>query len=485
MPADDALFEKALARQLRNESSANPEAISRNAEREQQQVCPDAEVLAAYHERLLSNEEMNLWKGHIFSCARCQEILAQLEGTDEVVVADSEKDQIAAVYGEAGGPAAMLPQVTQGFEGTREVTTAAQVARRRRFVSYWIVPAGAIAAVLLVWIGAHRQSKTTLSQPAVQTAENQQVPPPRAEPPALDSTNSDNKVAAEPKNGRKNSQAADETRALTRKKFSAEEPAVVRPNEASRSSGVVPGAFDGKSIGTSIGGSAGTSTGARSKRADDAARVPPAPATESVEVNGEAATVPQAQSSPADLPPLPTGQQLQMMQLSPAAPAAKSAREKEAQTRSTAAADALISEQAESVTVNQPARLRAVAQERDARMIPAPGGNIMWRVGKSGLIEQSTNSGALWTRQSSGVSVTLDSGSAPSAAVCWVIGRAGTILLTVDGGGHWTKIISPIAGDVGGVLAVDAQHATIWDVTKKNNFVTVDGGASWVRVANP
>ena len=125
------------------------------------------------------------------------------------------------------------------------------------------------------------------------------------------------------------------------------------------------------------------------------------------------------------------------------------------------------------------------ARTQNPQMIPAPGGNIVWRVGKSGRIEQSANAGAIWTRQKSGVKVMLDSGSAPSAAVCWVFGRAGTILLTVDGGGHWTKINSPIAGDIGGIIAMDALHATIWDADKKNNFMTTDGGATWTRVANP
>ena len=69
--------------------------------------------------------------------------------------------------------------------------------------------------------------------------------------------------------------------------------------------------------------------------------------------------------------------------------------------------------------------------------------------------------------------------------MCWVAGRAGTILLTVDGGVHWTKIDSPIAGDIGGIIAADALHATIWDTDRKNNFMTTDGGATWTRVANP
>src|SRR5262249_62010694 len=50
----------------------------------------DAEALAAYHERLLSPQQMTSCKQHITSCARCQQILAYLETTDDLMV---ESDQ--------------------------------------------------------------------------------------------------------------------------------------------------------------------------------------------------------------------------------------------------------------------------------------------------------------------------------------------------------------------------------------------------------
>jgi len=48
--------------------------------------CPESDTLAAYHERSLLPEEMNLWKEHIVGCARCQAILAELEATDSVAL---------------------------------------------------------------------------------------------------------------------------------------------------------------------------------------------------------------------------------------------------------------------------------------------------------------------------------------------------------------------------------------------------------------
>jgi hypothetical protein len=81
MPRDDREqnFDKALARHLGSSSAA------------QGNDCLDAEILAAYHERLLDPDEMAQRKAHIASCERCQEILAQLEATDSILV-EADRD---------------------------------------------------------------------------------------------------------------------------------------------------------------------------------------------------------------------------------------------------------------------------------------------------------------------------------------------------------------------------------------------------------
>src|SRR5690348_16399143 len=94
----DPMFEKALARHLRAKPSSP--AASREAEEtvgapgagvapgssSQDSACPNPEVLAAYHERLLVPEEMASLKKHIAACDRCQEILATLEATDDLLL---------------------------------------------------------------------------------------------------------------------------------------------------------------------------------------------------------------------------------------------------------------------------------------------------------------------------------------------------------------------------------------------------------------
>src|ERR1700730_12141172 len=77
----DAMFEKGLARQLRGGASGDLRGATAN--------CPDAEILGAYHEQSLTAAEMAECARHIPECARCQEILSQLEATDEVSMGTS------------------------------------------------------------------------------------------------------------------------------------------------------------------------------------------------------------------------------------------------------------------------------------------------------------------------------------------------------------------------------------------------------------
>jgi len=119
------------------------------------------------------------------------------------------------------------------------------------------------------------------------------------------------------------------------------------------------------------------------------------------------------------------------------------------------------------------------------RPISPPGSRLIWRVGRSGLIEFSRDNGSSWSRQTSGILADLLTGAAPSDQVCWIVGRFGAILLTTDGGAHWKLVPSPLAEDLGGVRASDALHATIWNARSTKSFETSDGGLTWKPVPNP
>jgi len=119
------------------------------------------------------------------------------------------------------------------------------------------------------------------------------------------------------------------------------------------------------------------------------------------------------------------------------------------------------------------------------RLISPPGSSVIWRAGRAGLLEFSSDSGASWSRQTSGVLVDLVTGMALSDKVCWIVGRVGAILLTTDGGAHWQLTHSPLSEDLGGVRASDALHATIWNARNTKSFETNDGGLTWKPVPNP
>jgi hypothetical protein len=116
-------------------------------------------------------------------------------------------------------------------------------------------------------------------------------------------------------------------------------------------------------------------------------------------------------------------------------------------------------------------------------LIAAPGGKKLWSVGPSGQITFSGDAGHTWNDQSSGVAANLTGGSAPSDKVCWIGGAAGTLLRTTDGGKTWQIVSTPFSGDVSGVQAADAQHASIREVASGKNYETSDGGASWIQKA--
>ena len=111
----------------------------------------------------------------------------------------------------------------------------------------------------------------------------------------------------------------------------------------------------------------------------------------------------------------------------------------------------------------------------------AQNGNSIWRFGEHGAIAHSGDGGKTWKPQVAAVAATLISGSAPAKNICWIAGAAGTLLRTTDGGKHWQLIITPIAGDLGGVLASDGKHAHIWDAAHRETFQTSNGGKTWEK----
>src|SRR5258708_39814439 len=78
----DRLREEALARR-------GGEALDQIAHRPAG-GCPDAELIAAYHEKSLQADEIARWEGHFAKCGRCRKILGVLAASGEKPLAVKE-----------------------------------------------------------------------------------------------------------------------------------------------------------------------------------------------------------------------------------------------------------------------------------------------------------------------------------------------------------------------------------------------------------
>jgi len=439
MPSDDRekQFERALAQHLR---SASPDS-----------ACPDAETLAAYHERALSLEEMARWKEHIAGCTRCQESLA-LVGESEDVRAEEWQHQNVPVPIAAGRAA-----VGKG-------------AARPRW--HWVVPVGALAACVIVWIGVREiRMQHGQSMESVQVAQNQPAPP---------ATPATSFEAREQLNKEKSPTQTLPEEDRLQSKAAAASPKI---------------------------------TPSQKTRAAEVASVPPPPASEPVTTNQKDFGVSGALKAPPEQPAPPVqGYAGKSRTKEMAAPTAADATvsggaagNRSAEAKKQAPVPSMtetveVTAAAPTVNANSTTQLpsnstQLAVQARnvaslvqlaivDRRVIVAPGEKNAWRVGEAGQIEHSTDRGKTWKPQESGVTSDLTAGSATSDKVCWAAGEAGTLLLTTDGGKHWKQISSPITEDLGGIHATDALHAAIWDVPNRKSFETSDGGVTWNPISN-
>jgi hypothetical protein len=460
MPLDDRerSFENALARHLR--PSGTPGA------------CSDAETLAAYHEQSLGPEVMASLKAHVSECERCQQILAQLQATDEIPLAsDIAKPQAAAAK-----------------PGVRVIPA------RKPTLWRWVAPAGALAAALLVWVAVHenkleRFSKLPSSGDAKPTeiarAEPSSVPP--LPPPSLDATANSERVAADTFSPTDRVQPS-------RSKIAPATQADAQSLNKEKN-------FDG----TRKPSSAATGfAGAAAKLVTPSA---PAPVLEPTPPRSVAQTV-----TVAPAPDAVVTNQAARGELAKNETEAKAANEKRdaAYSRSAsptsavggaapAPAEPAPQQSSESVQVSAESSATTALHEHGrpvsdlnnlnpqaqlllagggaAVTVSAPDGRASWRIGPGGVILFSSDGGKSWLVQPSGTITDLLAGSAPSDKVCWIVGRSGTILRTSDRGKHWKKVTPPTQDDLRSVFAANDHQATVSPAN--GAYQTSDGGATW------
>lgn len=463
----DRTFEKALARYLRpNAPGEMPSS---------QPACPDAENLAAYHERLLAPEQMLSAKEHIAGCARCQELLAQLEATDDLPV---EVNQEAEYQQESprqnvltmpeADPAELAHAATQESKSAAARSTpAARWSRRLRARPganwRWLAPAGALAAGLLVWVAVHESNP-----PQFQLAKNQRntTPSPAsaplsspAAPSAKESAPKPGSLPAAPPAARAKTDALTITRnqpATRDEKTSASLQAdklTALARDLSPKDSAAP--VDGEAKQPKVAEAAGAEEKELKKQSRASVPAPASPA--GVSENSESA-------------------------LAEVAPRAKAAASLKAKAGIDLAGQRVPQKEQQGVgatTGNRESDLLPVVNARASVTITAPGSSALWRIAPAGIILHSTDAGATWFVQTSGVVGDLLAGSAPSDQLCWIVGRAGTIVRTTDGGAHWRKIPAPINDDIAAVFAVNAQQASIFTASTHKTYKTTDAGQTW------
>jgi hypothetical protein len=472
MPADDRdqKFDRALAQHLRRGSVETG--------------CPDAETLAAYQERSLSLDEMAQWKQHIAGCAACQETLALVETTEKQLAEEWNEEPIPVMQAAMRSP---IPRKTAAASGPAPVEKM-----RRPALLRWAVPVGAIAAGVLVWIGIHEQHDLYLSKPARdQVALNRepapdqkisQAAPTPAAPPA---ERDDRSKQLDAEAARKELEAArNEPRDAKRE---APYPMADRLKKDSQPANGV-GAGKGSAAGAGALPYSATSPSVSQNRPVLRAETPTS-ASESIEMSAPPPRAPPpGPAAPAPSKPAPgatgnavggvSGDRMTDADINKAAKA-----KSKAQMQQQAAAESVTSEmRSQGINGRDTSSLMALASQRG--VIPTPDNKVWWKLGAGGTVELTTDAGKTWKTLDTGTGSEFTAGFAPSSKVNWIVGKAGTLLLTTDRGKHWKKIATPITGDLGGVHAVDAKRASIWDAANRLSYETRDGGTTWTQVAN-
>jgi hypothetical protein len=430
-------------------------------------------------------EELKSCKEHIVGCANCQNILAQLEATDEISLPAAEREEVVAKGSEEAivarnveaFPAAPAPGQSQRAAGAVPPKKSRRALLLRGARWQWLAPAGAIAAGLLVWIALHENQPLALPNlKAVQVATKQAPPPP---PPTPSVSTAVPEVSASAKAALKKPQtAADESASANTRGASGAVKSGGKQEYLTQVSPSQPLADKESSLRKDTERRASVDLLRAQEQLDRDAKT----ATGAIQENAEV----QLQTQAANVQ---SQNQLNINSPKVPGPAALSQMETK-KMKAASAAPAAPPSQPSAVggvapAYNSSASLEVAREISNPRLISPPGSSVIWRAGRSGFIELSKDGGSSWSRQNSGVLADLLTGSAPSDKVCWIVGRVGAILLTTDGGAHWTLISSPLSEDLGGIRATDERHATIWNARNTKNFETSDGGLTWKPVPNP
>ena len=397
--------------------------------------CPDAELIAAYHERTLHPEEMVQCESHFAGCSRCRKILAVLAASVDAPLSETEVARLGELVAVAARPADAATHRT------------AKIIQSNRFNwrARWLAPALGVAAVLAVWFAMRAPWRTTGQVPT----ETLVAQAPKSEMPRERDLRSLDEVSG------------------TESKKAPESP---ETNQAA----------DGKSLDQLKAKVAAAETAPRNEKESRAA----------------AASAASGVIAPAAAPPVAAVAELQAANevaapssMGTGAASNSPALDKQAMGRIEAGSAKSAPRPAAEMADNRQ-RVQALSSVMNARkageiQIEAPSGKVLWRAGMGGKIQRSPDAGRTWIPQASASQHDWLAGAAISDTVCWLVGRNGSIARTTDGE-HWMQIASPGAAfgpanqfpDWTSVTASNAQIATIAS-SSNQRYRTEDGGQTW------
>src|SRR5258706_1196903 len=438
--------------------------------------CPDAEVIAAYHEKSLQPDEIARWENHFATFTRCRKVLRVLAASVDAPLDEKEVARLGKLVAAARSP---LEVTTQTAEPARPV----RVNWRRR----WLAPALGIAAVLAIWFATHPPRRAAEeNSPEILIAEA----PKSDAAPSLETRSKQQSAESTATLGKNNEADAEALKGMPAGRVQSANPSTdslakknpdggnvareIAPSSSAPENNLRDEKKDKSEFNTdqSSGAVAGLSAPAPAARA---AAAPPATAPPPV-------PAPQAQAkaqAPPDMQPPPSVSQ--SVQVTEAAP--------QVQTANSALNGSLSEATVKDLRLNgrnYGSLLSLKAAGEFPVQINSPSGKILWRAGKGGGIQRSADAGRTWTPQTSSLQEDWLAGAAVSDKICWIVGRSGAIARTTHGN-HWKKIAPPpMTADSSGKLpdwisitASDAKNVTI-TASDQSHFSTQNAGKTWM-----
>lgn len=510
-------FEKALAQQLRADGGAGL-------------VCPDAETLAAYHERMLSAEEMGSLKSHIAACPSCQEVLSTLEVTEAIPVGEEDSEKTLAgraLVSLSAVHAAPMFSKPADLAAPAKSSAVREISKPYR---KWVVPAGAIAAGLLIWVTMNeswnRPKLTKQSVPAVEIAQNDKelrqsevmVPSAADKRAEQQAKPAEKTLAAENERAKQSSDRTEldlESGKLGRTRANSANayphgPTMmqnqaqnqIQNNGNLNQSQAYEFRGQNQQSATTVAPRANAPVRSETKSQVAAAAPPPAPTaangpgdgvdrkdapvgsvSETVEISGAPAVSPdknKEEITAREADKLAAnGRSYQDLQkvggIAGTAPAtaAKEKKAAEAGRKQSKKADTgLIAGAMTSRTLRDVDEFRlSVVRTKDAK--------VFWVISQEGEVFRSEDGGKSSRKQEIGAGIKAIAGSATDAKIFWILADKEIVVRTADGGQHWATANVPAGLPFATITALDATHAIVSDVSGKISYSTSDGGTTW------